>query len=178
MAAGAFMREGLEYHRDSVAAGELWRLFTGQLVHWSTPMLVADVAVLLVAGFLLARRSPPVLMLCLPLSAAVVGAAVHFLSPELIRYRGSSGIASALVIACALDLVHAGGASRGAGIAASAFFGGKLAYEVATGTSISSGTLPPGVTVAPVAHLAGAASGGVAWLVVTSHWSRQTRESD
>ncbi len=165
MAAGAFMREALEYHRDGVAAGELWRLLTGQLVHWSTPMLMADFAVLLVAGFLLARTSPRVLIFCVPISAAAVGAAVHFLSPELIRYRGSSGIASALVIACALDLVHAGGASRRAGIAASAFFGGKLAYEVATGTSISSGTLPPGVTVAPVAHLAGAASGAVAWLV-------------
>lgn len=169
------MSEVLEYERDSVAAGEFWRLVTGQLVHWSTAMLVADVAVLLVAGFLLARRSPRVLMLCLPLSAAVVGAAVHFLSPELIRYRGSSGIASALVIACALDLVHEGGASRGAGIAASAFFGGKLAYEVATGTSIASGTLPPGVVVAPVAHLAGAASGTVAWLVAASVRQRDRR---
>ena len=63
MAAGAFMREALEYHRDGVAAGELWRLLTGQLVHWSTAMLMADFAVLLVAGFLLARTSPRVLML-------------------------------------------------------------------------------------------------------------------
>ncbi|MGH7673169.1 MAG: hypothetical protein ACREMC_09720, partial [Gemmatimonadales bacterium] len=30
----------LEYHRERVAAGEFWRLVTGQLVHWSTTMLV------------------------------------------------------------------------------------------------------------------------------------------
>lgn len=167
------MREVLEYHRDRVAAGELWRLVTGQLVHWSPGMLVADVTVLLVAGFLLARRSRRLLVFCLPLSAAAVGGAVHFLAPHLVRYRGSSGIASALVVACILDLAQTPGASRRAAIAASIFLAAKLAYELTTGLSISSATLPPGVGVAPVAHVAGGASGAVAWLATTSHWRRE-----
>jgi len=162
------MTEALEYHRDSVIAGELWRLVTGQLVHWSTAMLVADLGVLLLAGLLLARRSPRLLLVCLPLSVGAVAAAVHFLSPELIRYRGSSGIATALVIACALDLAGTPGAPRRAAIAALVVGAAKLAYELATGTSLSSGTLPPGVRVAPVAHVAGVASGAVAWLVARS----------
>lgn len=165
MAAGALMREALEYHRDGVASGELWRLVTGQLVHWSTAMLVADVAVLLVAGFFLARRSRRLLMMCLLLSVGTVAAAVHFLAPELVRYRGSSGIATALLVACALDLAGTPGTPRRAAIAALVVGAAKLAYELATGISLSSGTLPPGVRVAPVAHLAGAASGAVAWLV-------------
>jgi rhomboid family GlyGly-CTERM serine protease len=166
------MREALEYDRDGVAAGELWRLFTGQLVHWSTTMLVADVAVLLVAGVLLAQRSRRLLMVCLLISMAAVGAAVQFLAPELVRYRGSSGIASALVVACALELAQNPGASRRAAIATLALGAVKLAHEVATGVSLSSGTLPPGVRVAPVAHLAGAASGAVAWLVAKSLGNR------
>lgn len=156
------MNEALEYHREAVAAGELWRLVTGQLVHWSTPMLAADVGVILLAGFLLARRSRRLLVLCIPVSVAAVGVAVHSLAPELIRYRGSSGIASALVIVCALDLAHSPDTRR-TGIAVAGLFGAKAGFEAATGVSISSSTLPPGVVVASIAHVAGAASGAVVW---------------
>jgi hypothetical protein len=112
-------------------------------------MLVADLGVLLVAGFLLARRSPQVLMICLPLSVGTVAAAVHFLSPELVRYRGSSGIASALVVVGALDLAGTPGASRRVAITASVVVGAKLAHELATSLSLSSGILPPGVCGSP-----------------------------
>ncbi|MGH9329479.1 MAG: rhombosortase [Vicinamibacterales bacterium] len=161
----------LEYHRERVAAGEFWRLVTGQLVHWSTTMLVADIGVLLLAGVLVARRSRQLLILCLVVSAAAVGAGVHFLAPQLARYRGASGIASALVVTYALDLARTPGPSRRAAGVGLVLFGVKLAYELATGTSMLSGTCPPGVAVAPVAHLIGAASGAVAWSAVTNQWS-------
>jgi rhomboid family GlyGly-CTERM serine protease len=162
MAPSPVVTEALEYHRGAIADGELWRFVTGQLVHWSAPMLLADVSVILFASCLLARRSPRLLALCIPVSMAAVGAAVHFLAPELIRYRGSSGVASALVIVCALDLAHAPDTRR-TGIAVAALMSAKLAFEIATGVSISSGSLPPDVTVAPVAHAAGAASGSIVW---------------
>jgi rhomboid family GlyGly-CTERM serine protease len=157
--------DALEYNREAVAAGDLWRLLTGQLVHWSTAMWVADVTVLLVAAFVLARRNRRLLMLCLSLSVVAVAGAVHFLAPELARYRGSSGIATALVVAGALELARTPGAPRRAAIAALVLGTSKLAYELATGVSLSSGTLPPEVRVAPVAHVAGVASGAAAWLV-------------
>jgi rhomboid family GlyGly-CTERM serine protease len=167
------MSEALEYRREAVAAGELWRLLTGQLVHWSTAMWVADVTVLVVAGFLLARRAPRLALTCVPISALAVAAAVHVLAPGLARYRGSSGIATALVVACALELARTPGASRRVAIAGLALGTAKLAYEVATGASLSSGTLPPGVRVAPVAHFAGVAGGLAAYLLTTRPATRE-----
>lgn len=153
----------LEYHRDRVAAGEFWRLATGQFVHWSTAMLAADLGVLLVAGLLLARRSRRLLMLCLVVSAAAVGGGVQLLAPQLTRYRGASGIASALVVACALDLARIPGPSRRVAVVGLVLVAVKLAYELATGSSMLPGTCPPGVAVAPVAHLAGVASGAIVY---------------
>jgi rhomboid family GlyGly-CTERM serine protease len=154
----------LEYDRDRVAAGESWRLVTGQLVHWSAPMMAADLGVLLVAASFVERRSRWLLILSLVISTAAVAAGVHFLETGLIRYRGSSGLASGLVVTAALDQYHQRGRSRLLAAAILATIVLKVLYELATGTAAFPGTTPLGVVVAPWVHVAGAAAGAGVWL--------------
>jgi membrane associated rhomboid family serine protease len=57
---------GLMYDRQAILDGELWRLFTGHWVHFSTSHLVCDTLALgLVGGMLEARRTPGCGRLCL-----------------------------------------------------------------------------------------------------------------
>jgi rhomboid family GlyGly-CTERM serine protease len=152
--AGAVPRvvAGLEYDRAAMLRGEIWRPVTGQLVHWSWPMAVADLGVLALAGALVERRSARAAWLGLAAALLVVGIAVT-LSPGLLRYRGSSGVATAMV---ALGLTYLRLPLALGGLS---LLGAKTAFEVVTGQPVLPGTLPPGIDLTPAAHLAGALAG-------------------
>ena len=154
----------LEYHRQRVAAGEGWRLLTGQLVHWSAPMMATDLGVLLVSAAVIERYSRRLLIGSLVVSAAAVAAGVHFLETDLTRYRGSSGLAAAVVVTASLELSQRPGTSRKLAAAVLGTLAVKLIYELATGAAMLPGTTPPGILIAPWVHLAGAASGAAVWV--------------
>jgi rhomboid family GlyGly-CTERM serine protease len=155
----------LEFDRDRVASGELWRLATGQFVHWSWPMLFADAGVLFVAGGIVERRSRGLLLMSLVVSVGAVAASLEFLESDLNRYRGSSGVACALFSAALLDLCREPGRRRALGAAIGTAFVSKLLYELAKGERIVPATLPPGIVIAPWVHVSGAAVGAACWVV-------------
>src|SRR6185436_6459395 len=89
--------EALQYDRARVLDGEVWRLLSGQMVHWTARMALADLGVLLgLAAALEALGERRGMVLSLGLGAVLTALAVHALSPGLLVYRGSSGLASAL----------------------------------------------------------------------------------
>ena len=166
-----------EYDRARVTAGEIWRPVTGQLVHWSAGMAALDLAATAIAGALVERRSRSSLLAVVAASMAAVGATVHLWTREIDRYRGLSGVASALFVAACLSL--AAGPARGLrrlGWLALAIFAVKLLGDVALGGSLvsevwpaaawSTPYLPPGVEALPVVHLVGALTGAVALYAV------------
>ena len=83
----------LEFDREALHRGELWRLLTGSFVHWSGGHLVLDLGAFLAVGLLfersLGRRYPAVLAGAL----AAVGVLL-LLDPRIERYRGLSGVAA------------------------------------------------------------------------------------
>lgn len=162
----AFIAPGasLEYDRHRIAAGEGWRLVTGQLVHWSVPMLAADLGVLFVAAAVIERRSRGLLIWSLVASAASVAASLHLLETDLTRYRGSSGLASGFVVTASLELWQQPGRSRAIAAVALGTLASKLIYELVTGNAALPGTAPAGILIAPWVHLAGATSGAAIWL--------------
>jgi rhomboid family GlyGly-CTERM serine protease len=103
---GAFV-SALQYDRTSILDGQVWRLITGNLVHWSFEHFALDVGAFLVVGFLyepIIRRIYPWLMLA---AASTVGVVLFLFQPELTIYRGLSGVdsgqfATALGIECLL----------------------------------------------------------------------------
>jgi rhomboid family GlyGly-CTERM serine protease len=97
----------LQFDRPAILHGEIWRVITGNLVHWSLEHFALDVAVFLVVGCLyepIIRRIYPWLMLA---SAAAVGVGLLLFQPALTIYRGLSGVdsgqfAAAVGIECLL----------------------------------------------------------------------------
>ncbi len=152
----------LEYDRAQVAGGAVWRLLTGQMVHWTARMALADLAVLLGLGLWLeigGRRRA--LVLALALGAAVTALGVQFFQPGLAVYRGSSGLAAALFTLTALEAMRPPAGRRTFRLAACALllFTAKVAWETAGGTPLFAGDLTDGVAATPLIHLLGGLAG-------------------
>ena len=160
----------LEYVRGEAP----WRLVTGQLVHWSWAMTATDLLVVAVAGAWIESRSRTLAALGIVAALAAVALAVGVASTELARYRGSSGVAVALVALAAMDLALTAPARGPRLLAAGALavLGAKIAVEVATGASVVPWSLPAGVVVAGKAHVAGAVVGVLLALGYRSHRPR------
>jgi hypothetical protein len=77
------------------------------------------------------------------------------LSPGLLRYRGSSGVATAMVTVALTD----GALPVAVTVAGLLLLLTKTAVEVATGQPVLSGTLPEGVALTTAAHVAGVLAG-------------------
>lgn len=159
-AAASFSGAALQYERG----GEVWRLFTGQMVHWTPRMAFFDLGMLFGLGaWLEVRGDRRLAAATLALGAVLTAVAVH-LSPDLSIYRGSSGMASALFVLAAFRIADSPDRwTRALAAAAVALFLAKAAFESLAGETLFSGELPEGVRVVPLVHLlgglAGAASG-------------------
>jgi rhomboid family GlyGly-CTERM serine protease len=166
-AARSFL-ERLEFDRAAVLHGELWRLLTGNLVHWSVEHFVLDVGAFLVVGLMYertARRQYPWLLLA---AALGVGLGVFAFLPETNIYRGLSGVASGqFVIALATEIELARHEPRRWLWLAPVLlvFAVKIAWENVTGQmffgteSLGNIGLPT-----PLAHAAGAAAVLALWI--------------
>ena len=154
----------LEYDRTAIAAGEIWRLFSGHWVHYGFDHFFWDV---LAFGFLAAaceRRSRSRLLVCVTASAPAISLLLWFGLPGMSAYRGLSGIDSALVVLLFMELWSEAGRSgqpKQIVIPAACLmaFVCKVSYELATGDTIFVKSLGSGMVGVPLAHVAGAAVG-------------------
>lgn len=85
-------RETLIYHRGAVETGELWRLWTGNIVHFGWLHFLADTGLWLIIGWFVEREHPTAARVSLLLIPLAVTGAVYFFEPEMIRYAGLSGM--------------------------------------------------------------------------------------
>ena len=167
--------DALEYDRSRVAAGEVWRLLTGQMVHWTARMAIFDLGMLLGLGIWLeAQGDRRLAAVTLALGGALSALAVHALSPDLLVYRGSSGVASALFVLAAVRIAESPESwSRTLALIAVALFLAKAAFEVLAGQTLFAGPLPSGVRVVPLVHLLGGLGGLVGGLTTEQdHYGR------
>jgi len=159
----------LQFDREGITNGQLWRLLTGNLVHWSPEHFLLDVGAFLVIGLIYERflgRSYPWLLLA---AATTVGLSVWLLQPDVKLYRGLSGVdsgqfAAALCLEVALARRHP---RRWVWVGpAAAVFLVKVAYECATGQMFfATDSLGNIGQPMPLAHAAGvAAACGIMWV--------------
>jgi rhomboid family GlyGly-CTERM serine protease len=158
----------LQYDRARVAEGEVWRFVTGQMVHWTARMAVADLAVLLAFGLwleLAGRRRA--VSSALGLAAVLVAVGIQLLRPDLTLYRGSSGLASALFVLACLEAMRppARLSSRILAAGALLLFSAKVAWEMSGALPLFAGDLPEAVAAVPLAHLLGGLAGAMAFRV-------------
>lgn len=148
----------LVYNRAAVADGELWRLVTGNLVHWSTPHFLYDVTALLVAGALIeVQRCGHFATLCLA-SGAVIGVMLYSAMPEIVVFGGLSGVVTAAVTYLCLHGARERGAWKWLCLLALACIVTKLGLEMAFGYSLTVGAGSQTFDPVPLSHAVGAAT--------------------
>ncbi|MFT3869010.1 MAG: rhombosortase [Nibricoccus sp.] len=163
--------EALEMNRIALAQGELWRLFTGHLTHFSADHLKWDLAVFVALGSLVELRSRRHFVAVLAGGALAISVGVWWLQPQFASYRGLSGVDSALFGYVAMDIFLIACAEKRYGTVLIAglalmLFVAKTSFELVSGRTVfvdNSGGFAP----VPLAHLIGAIVGGVC--VVRGH---------
>lgn len=94
------LRAWLRYDRELVAAGEWWRLLSGNFVHLGLGHLLLDVTGLaLLLLFFRDVFAPRDWALASLAGALVVGAGLWFLNPQVANYVGISGVLHTLLFA-------------------------------------------------------------------------------
>lgn len=157
--AGARADALLAFDRQGIFAGEIWRLWTGHLVHYSTGHAALDItALFLLAG--LAERETGTRAVGALLAAAMplISLCLLLAAPDMLIFKGASALATLLGVACGALLWRREPRLR-AGLA---LLGGiALARTVCDATGLPPGlsSLPDGVRVAWQAHVIG---GGIA----------------
>ena len=158
----------LALERGALEAGELWRLVTGHLVHWSTGHLAWDVGTFAVLGAACELRSRRRLLLCLAGSAFAISLGVYALLPGLAVYGGLSGIDCALFALLGAELWHeqrrAGSPFAGTvAVALALALFAKVTFEWLSGGTVFVESLGAGVIPVPLAHVLGGGIGVAAW---------------
>ena len=178
----------LQYDRSAVAGGQLWRIVTCHLTHWSFEHLFWDVTALLFLGFVIEQDKRRRFLTCMGLSAVLIPLSVHACMPELSTYRGLSGIDSAAFMLLAVTLLADSWDQRDWGwtLVCTAVMGGfaaKTGLEFVTGTTLFVDAAASEMLPVPLAHVIGAGVGvlcGVQWngqADVQSRHRLATRES-
>lgn len=158
-AAGLPVREALRYERTGIAAGEAWRLLTGQFVHLGPQHLAGNLAGLALLWSLFARdRTAAAWAATAGASAAAVAAGLWWGSPAVHWYVGLSGLLHGVWAAAA---VSAWSRWRLEGTVTGGLLVLKLVLEQAWPGASLSGAAGSSLPVVTIAHLYGAL-GGVA----------------
>lgn len=161
------MLDFLAYQRHAVLAGEIWRLWTAHLVHFSPSHALADAIVLLAMG---ALAEPVVgvrrMLLALAIGAPLISLGLLWGASAMLEYRGASGMAVMAAVVAGAVMWREGGAWKVAIAVAGSTFLVKMVAEAAGG-AVRIDILPAGVSVAWQAHLLGALCGfvflGISW---------------
>ena len=163
----------LIYDRDAILAGEVWRLWTGYLVHFSASHFVLDLAAFAACGWLLETRtriSRPLFFFGAPLWISL---ALLVLVPNMTRYGGLSALVVSALVCVALTLVKEGQGMRWIGWAALVLLAAKTGYELNASTALFADM--SSVQVAPASHLAGSAAALIAWVTTGGNGSMRPR---
>jgi rhomboid family GlyGly-CTERM serine protease len=148
----------LVLNRDAVADGELWRLWSGHWVHFSTSHLAWNLLVLLLAGSWLEHIQPGRLWRHVVVAAPFISLSVLVFEPGLRVYGGLSGLSTGVVVLLALHHLRAPGASRLLWTAVLALVAVKSVHDLAHADALFARYDLPGVRTAATAHAAGALS--------------------
>ena len=150
----------LEFDREAVIAGQAWRLWTGHLVHFSLQQLFLDIgAVILVGTVAESEIGSRFTALALLIGMPVLSAGLLLLVPDLVQYRGASGMAMLLAFIGGTALWYRLPEFRAILAILVAVLATKATLDAVGLASVTSG-LPSGIKVAWHAHVLGA---GIGW---------------
>lgn len=157
---GSGTRRILRYDRTAVAAGQWWRLFTGNFVHFGWIHVGLDLAGISLLWLLVGSRLAGWRWIAATIAGAwAVGLGLWWAWPQVAWYVGISGVAHTYWAAGALLLALTGAWE---GWVLLFMLAAKLAWEQATGAGLPSSAALLHEPVLTSAHLVGAIAGIVA----------------
>lgn len=143
------------YDRQLVLAGEIGRLLTGHLVHFSASHLLYNLAVFMVTGCWIERHGRGRFVLLMALTVAACGLYFLVAAPRMTAYGGLSGLVSACVVYLALQEMSHSRRDRALWAAILLLYTAKVAWEFMTGTAIFAAAEATPFRVVPAVHLIG-----------------------
>ena len=159
------LNSGLIYNRDRILHGQIWRVWTGHLVHYSSSHFLWNLVIFVAAGCwleLIRPRSARWFYLACP---PVIAFTLLIGEPALEIYAGLSGLASGVLVFLAFVQLSENNAEP------TWFWVGvfglvmvKIALETVTGAPLLVHDFA-GFRVVPLAHISGGCSGILAWAI-------------
>ena len=145
------------YDRDQLLHGDIWRLFTGHLVHFSWRHLFFNLGVFAVLGYLLELHYNRGLFLWLIALTALISSLYFLLFiPEMSKYGGLSGLVSAAVVYLSLCEIRTKARFNMIWVVILVLFLAKVGYELFIGEAIFASGDNLDFMVVPSAHIVGA----------------------
>lgn len=158
------LRDIMIYDRAAIMSGELWRLITGHVMHFSWRHISWNCVVLLLTGITIEyRRYPGYSALCL-LSALTISLSLLLFRKTLTLYCGLSGVVTALVVYLCLNEIQEDQQNSILWIGALIFVLGKITLEFVRREPLFVSLNQESGIVVPEAHLSGFLTGAWYWL--------------
>jgi rhomboid family GlyGly-CTERM serine protease len=155
----------LLYSREAVRQGEVWRLWTGNWIHFSTSHLIWNLVALTLAGTWLEARQPGWLWRYTLIAAPLISLSLLAFEPAMLGYGGLSGLATGVVTLLGLALLAAPAANRPLGLGLLALVAAKLVIDPLHGAPLVATFGSTEVHPAGLAHAAGAGVAAAGWLI-------------
>lgn len=149
----------LALDREAIRHGEWWRLWTAHLAHFSPQHAAIDALVCFIAGGIVEKRmGSRWIAWALAGIGPLISIGLLLWSPDLVQYRGLSGVAMALTVVAMISIAREYPAYRLAVALLAVVLAVKVVGE-ALEISIGFAGLPDGVLVEWRAHVLGALVG-------------------
>lgn len=148
----------LIYDRARILGGELWRIVTGHWVHFSKAHLLANLALLVPAAWIVESRYGHDAGLVLAIASIVVGIALLLGEPDVVEFGGASGMSLAFLAYACLRGLEEEGRWRAVCAVALATLMAKFVAEAA-GWSVRDWQIHEGFVTVTSSHIVGAATG-------------------
>jgi rhomboid family GlyGly-CTERM serine protease len=154
------------FDRTKIAAGEWWRVWTGQFAHFGLGHLAWNLAVIVPAGLWSETVAPLRTRAFLLLAPWLIGAALYFGDHRLERYAGLSGVAAGLLILLSLvQLSDPARRDRWFWGSVLGLIGVKVLSEMLAGDAVFVRFPSADVQPVPLSHVAGIMVGAVVQLL-------------
>lgn len=148
----------LLYDRQRIAAGEVWRLLTGHLVHFSAGHLRWNLLALGLMAILLPMKSIR-LLTATGIAALTISVGLYFGDTTMDYYGGLSGLVTALIAFALLNLARLDRHRRSLAITGLSLLALKLMWEGTTANSLFVNLSESDIRPSLLAHVVGYVTG-------------------
>lgn len=162
----ATLRDALVYDRDAILSGQLWRILTGHLVHFSRGHLISDLAGFVGAVWMIKMRRYPSCGTMYIVTASVTGLLCLQFLPDMIRYGGLSAIGISAITYLCLCSLKEDRPPKWIFWSILVLTAIKIFAEIVTGRGVFISAQDTAIVPVPLVHIAGAAVASLYFIII------------